>query len=85
MPQLVITGLVVVADILERFDDVAANKTECLRLLKEMIFLAKLVKQFKERPQLKEGMDDLIKEATELIVASSIECLSQIKSSKFSK
>ena len=83
--HLVTAGLVVVANILERFEEIDANKAECLRLLREMIFLAKLVKQFKERRQLKEGMHDIIKEATERIVEGSIMCCCQIDSSKFSK
>lgn len=85
MAHLATAGLVVVVDILERFDDVNANKAECQRLLREMIFLAKLVKQFKERSQLKETMLAVIREATELVVESSIKCLAQMKSSKFSK
>jgi hypothetical protein len=83
--HLVTAGLVAIAIILEGIEGVAANKTECLRLLKEMIFLAKVVKQFKERPQLKEGMNDLIKEATQLIVEGSTICCNQIDSSKFSR
>lgn len=85
MAHLATAGLVVVVSILERFDEVSANKSECLRFLREMIFLAKLVKQFKERCQLKEAMHDVIREATELIVESSIKCLAHMKSSKFSK
>lgn len=59
--HLVTAGLVVVANILERFEEVDANKAECLRLMREIIFLAKLVKHFQESPQ---GMYDVIKEAT---------------------
>jgi len=84
--HLVTAGLIVVANIMDRFEEIDANKVECLRLLREMIFLAKLVKQqFKERPPLKEGMHDIIKEATEIIVKGSIMCCCQIDLSKFSK
>jgi hypothetical protein len=54
-------SLVVVASILEIFEDVVANKIKYLHLLKEMIFLAKLARQFKEFPHLKEGMHNAIK------------------------
>lgn len=85
--DLIITPFVVVASILEKFDEVGDNKNECICLLKEMIFLAKLVKQFQERPQLKgsDGISGVIKEATEVIVEGSILCCTQMKSSKFSK
>jgi hypothetical protein len=46
--HMVTTRFVVVANILERFEDAGENKNECLNLLKEMFFLAKLVKQFQE-------------------------------------
>eukprot|EP00253_Pinus_taeda_P029780 PITA_29780 len=85
--HLVTAGLLVVANILERFEEVETNKDECLRLLKEMIFLAKVVKQFKERPQLNdsEGMHSIIKEATGLIIEGCTKCCCQIDSSKYSK
>eukprot|EP00253_Pinus_taeda_P011027 PITA_11027 len=85
--HLVTAGLLVVANILERFEEVKANKDECLRLLKEMIFLGKVVKQFKERPQLNddEGMHSIIKEATGLIIEGCTKCCCQIDSSKYSK
>ena len=84
---MVTTRFVVVANILERFEEFGDNKTECLSLLKEMLFLAKLVKYFQEHPRLKEseGIANVIKEATRLIVEGSILCCTQMKSSKFVK
>lgn len=83
--QLAVTGLLVVGNILERFDDVSHNRDDCFRLLKEMIYLAKVVQQFKERPRLIEEMQDVIKEAVGVIVEGSIMCRSHMGSSKFSK
>lgn len=83
--HLATTGLLVVANILERFEDVSHNQDECFHVLKEMIFLAKVVKQIKERPQLQQRMHDEVKDATELIVEGSIKCCSQMASSQFSK
>jgi hypothetical protein len=85
--DMVTTPFVVVANILERFDDVGDNKNECISLLKEIIHLAKLIREFRERPQLNgtEGITGVIREATELIVEGSILCCTQMKSSKFSK
>jgi len=86
-PDMVITPFVVVANILERFDDVGDNKNECISLLKEIIHLNALIREFRERPQLNgtEGITGVIREATELIVEGSILCCTQMKSSKFSK
>lgn len=81
--HLATSGLLVVANMLERFEDVSNNREECLRLMKRMAFLAKLVKQFEERSQLKEGMHDEIEAAIGLIVESSIMCCSQMGSSAF--
>lgn len=78
-------GLLVVSNVLERFEAVSANREECLSLLDEMYNLAKYVKQLRERPRLKEGMEDLIQEALEMIVKASIMCCVQINSSKFSR
>lgn len=84
--HLVTAGLLVVANIVERFEEVKANKDECLRLLSDMFFLAKVVKRFKERREfLNEGKHDTIKSATELIVEGSTMCCYQIDSSKYSK
>ena len=45
---MVAVGFLVIVNILERFEDVRSNKKECLDLLKEMLKLAELVKEFKE-------------------------------------
>jgi len=85
--HVVTTRFVVVANILERFEDVGENKNECLNLLKEMFFLSKLVKQFQERPDLKEteGINSVIKEETGMIVEGFFLCYTKMGSSKFSK
>lgn len=78
-------GLLVVANILERFEMVAANRDECLSLLEEMSNLAHHVKALKERPRLKKGMESSIRNATEMIVEGALMCCTQINSSKFSR
>lgn len=83
--NIVAAGFLVVANILERIEDIRANQIECLSLLKEMTKLAKVVKEFKERAHLREKMYDEIKDATTLIVEGSLMCCTQIDSSKFSK
>jgi hypothetical protein len=77
-------GLLVVANILERFETVSANQDECLSLLEEMNNLAQHVKDLKVRPGLKKGMEVSIQKATEMIVEGALMCCSQIDSSKFS-
>jgi len=79
---MVVVGFLVVVNILERFEDVRSNKKECLDLLKEMLKLAELVKEFKE---LMGEMQDEMKAATTLIVKGSIMCCAQINSPKFSQ
>lgn len=80
--------LLVVANILERIDDVSSNRDECLRIVKEMIFLAKVVKEIKkrrdinERSDLENYMDDEIRKATELITEGYIGCRSQMTASQ---
>lgn len=76
------TGLLVVANILERFEEVSKNRDECLRLLKQMVFLAKCVQRIKEHPR-SEGMDGEIKKATEMIMEGSMKCCSQMSCSYF--
>jgi hypothetical protein len=63
---------------LERFDPVSINREECFGLLDEMIRLAKYIKQLKERPQLREEMEDLIQKALEMKVKATIMCGFQI-------
>lgn len=47
------------------------------------VFIGQLVKQFKEWSRLREGMENIMKEKTELI--ASVMCYSWIESSKFSR
>lgn len=83
--NIIAAGFLVVANILERIEEVRTNRMECLSLLREMTKLAKVVKDFKERAHLKEKMHDEIKDATSLILEGSLMCCAQIDSSKFSK
>lgn len=83
--NVIAAGFLVVANILERIEEVRTNRMECLSLLREMTKLAKIVKDFKERAHLKEKMSDEIKDATSLILEGSLMCCAQIDSSKFSK
>lgn len=80
-----LAGLLVVSNVLERFEAVSANRDECLSLLEEMYNLAQYVKQLKERERLRDGMDDLIQEALDMIAKASVICFAQIKSSKISR
>lgn len=78
------TGLLVVAEMLERFDSVSANQNECLFLLEEMNNVAQSIKQLNERPLLCEGTKyENMKKATKWIVNSSIMCCAQFNPSEF--
>lgn len=82
--SIAINVLFVAVSLMEQIQEVSANKKECLRLFKEMIFLAKVVKQLGADRFTKE-MQDEIKAAKELIVDGIITCFSQIKRSSFSR
>lgn len=75
------TGLLVVANILERFEMVGANRDECLSLLEEMSNFGYYVKNLKKRP----GMESSIRNATEMVLEGALMCCTQISSSKFSR
>lgn len=82
--HLAAIGLLVVAEILERFDSVSANRDECLFLLEEMNRVAQSIKQLNERPILCEGTTyEKMRKATMWIVNSSIMCCAQIDPSEF--
>lgn len=72
--------LLVAVSLMEQIQEVSANKKECLRLFREMIYLAKFVKQLGE-----DRFKDDIKNAKEFIADGIITCFSQIKSSGFSR
>jgi 2-hydroxy-3-keto-5-methylthiopentenyl-1-phosphate phosphatase len=57
---MVVVGFLVIVNILERFEDVRSNKKECLDLLKEMLKLAELVKEFKELMGEMQDITDMI-------------------------
>lgn len=71
-------GLLVVAYTLERFDDLSTNKEECLDLLKEIVYVANLVKIFKQSPK---GSHGVIEDAKELIVEGAVMCCVQMDTS----
>lgn len=79
------TGLLVVANILERYEAISTNEEACLSLLEKMNILARHVTELQKRPELKGGMEDSIRKAIELIVEASIACCTQIDATKFSK
>lgn len=80
--HLAAIGLLVVAEILERFDSVSANRNECLFLLEEMNRVAQSIKQLNERPIERTTYEKMIK-ATKWIVNSFIMCCAQIDPSEF--
>eukprot|EP01018_Ginkgo_biloba_P036239 Gb_26351 [translate_table: standard] len=61
-------GLLVVSNILERFESISANNTECLQLLEAMNRLALHIKQLKDWTNMKEGIRDMIKKVVCMIV-----------------
>lgn len=69
-------GVLVVADILERFKDVSANRNECLILLEEMNRLSKHIKDLNGQPE-------KMRRATKWLVHCYIMCCAQIEPSKF--
>ena len=72
-----------VAYTLERFDDLSTNKEKCWDLLKEMCFVATVVKRLKENSK---GTQDVIEEeATALLVEGAIMCCTQIDSSAWKR
>jgi len=79
------TGLLVVANILERYEAISKNKDACLSLLKEMNKLAQHVTKLQKRPALKGEMEDSIRDAIVLIVEASVACCIQMDASKFSR
>jgi len=76
-----VAGLLEVADVLERFQTVSANRIECLFVLDKLFRLAKYTRQLNQKPGLWRKMKCV---ATAIIVASSIKCCTQIDQSKFS-
>eukprot|EP01018_Ginkgo_biloba_P023566 Gb_39913 [translate_table: standard] len=68
-------GLLVVAAVIERFETISSNRSECLELLCTMNKLAKHMKQLKDIPNLKKEMEAIIGEAVDLIVQGAHSCL----------
>lgn len=69
-------GLLVVAYTLERFHDVSTNKEKCWDLIKEMSYVATVVKRLKQSP--KGTQENVIEEATALVVEGAIISCTQI-------
>ncbi|GLJ34920.1 hypothetical protein SUGI_0702800 [Cryptomeria japonica] len=82
----VAVGLLAIANVLERFDNISANDRECIDLLKAMLKLGKYLKQVKDiyADLHKEILEDM-SEAAKLIVSGAILCCSFITSNKLSK
>lgn len=74
--ELAAAGVLVVADILERFEDVSANRNECLILLEEMNRLSQHIKDLNGQPE-------KMRRATKWLVHCYIMCCAQIEPSKF--
>ncbi|XP_059064522.1 rust resistance kinase Lr10 isoform X2 [Cryptomeria japonica] len=82
----VAAGLLAIANVLERFDNISANDRECIDLLKDMLKLGKYLKQMKDLNVKfhKEVLNDM-REAVQLILSGAILCRSFITSNKLSK
>ncbi|XP_059064519.1 uncharacterized protein LOC131856672 [Cryptomeria japonica] len=82
----VAAGLLAIANVLERFDNISKMDRECIDLLKDMLKLGKYLKQMKDL-NVKfhiEVLDDM-REAVQLILSGAILCRSFIASNKLSK
>ncbi|XP_059065290.1 receptor-like cytosolic serine/threonine-protein kinase RBK1 isoform X2 [Cryptomeria japonica] len=82
----VAVGLLAIANVLERFDNISANDRECIDLLIAMLKLGKYLKQMKDinADLHKESLEDM-REAVKLIISGAILCCSFITSNKLSK
>jgi len=69
-----------VADVLERFQTVSANRIECLFVLDKMFRLAKYTRQLNQKPGLWRKMKCV---ATAIIVASSISAVLKLINPNF--
>ncbi|XP_059065296.1 cysteine-rich receptor-like protein kinase 6 isoform X2 [Cryptomeria japonica] len=82
----VAVGLLAIANVLERFDNISANDRECIDLLKAMLKLGKYLKQMKDiSADLHKETSECMSEAVKLIVSGAILCCSFITSNKLSK
>ncbi|KAH9289546.1 hypothetical protein KI387_033663 [Taxus chinensis] len=79
-------GLLVIANVLDRFDKISANDRECLDLLRAMLNLGKYMKQLKDNHfDLHREILEKMSQGVQLIVSGAILCHSFIGSSKISK
>ncbi|KAH9289543.1 hypothetical protein KI387_033660 [Taxus chinensis] len=79
-------GLLVIANVLDRFDKISANDRECLDLLRAMLNLGKYMKQLKDNHfDLHREILEKMSEGIQLIVSGAILCHSFIGSNKISK
>ncbi|KAH9291656.1 hypothetical protein KI387_043170, partial [Taxus chinensis] len=72
-------GFLLVAAVLERFDTINKNKEECLKLLKSMNKLAKVILQLRGFPLSKVKLQTEIKESIGLIVDGAILCCAKTR------
>jgi len=78
--QWAVAGLLAVADILERFQTISANRMKCVSLLWGMFSVAQYIKQFDQKSGLWRGLKRV---ATAIILAYSFHCCSEIDLFKF--
>lgn len=82
---MLMTGFLVVGNIMERYETVLSNKEECVLLLERMYNLIQEVDQIRDRNELMKAMEDKIKEAIGLIIDVSVACCNQIARSTLKK
>ncbi|KAH9289547.1 hypothetical protein KI387_033664 [Taxus chinensis] len=81
-----LVGLLVIANVLDRFDKISANDRECIDLLRAMLNLGKYMKQLKDNQfDLHREILEKMSEGIQLIVSGAILCHSFIGSNKISK
>ncbi|KAH9289544.1 hypothetical protein KI387_033661, partial [Taxus chinensis] len=79
-------GLLVIANVLDRFDKISANDRKCIDLLRAMLNLGKYMKQLKDNQfDLHGEILEKMAEGVQLIVSGAILCHSFIGSNKISK
>lgn len=83
--HMLMTGFLVVGNIMERYEIVSSNKEECVILLERMYELIHEVDQIRDRDELMKAAEDKIKEAMGLIIDVCVACCKQIARSKHIK
>ncbi|XP_059070146.1 uncharacterized protein LOC131027791 [Cryptomeria japonica] len=81
----VAVGFLVVGAALKIADTIKYNVEECLRLLKSMSDLSKIILQLHELPDVQKNLHDKLKKSIEMIVEGAISCCSQKKRKGFKR